>query len=67
MVDCNLTTQNEQRIGLKGGKGLKAPPHPQTPPPATEESQMVEQIMPGTEGQTNSSPADQAEPYGSLA
>lgn len=64
LVDCNLPTHNEQRIGLNGGKGLKAP----TPPiPATEGSQMVEKITPGMEGQMYSSPADQAEPRGALA
>lgn len=44
-----MSTHNEQRIGLNRGKGLKEPPPPK---PTTEISQMVEQIMPGREGQT---------------
>ena len=64
---CNLPTHNEQTNGLKGGMGLKVHPPPQPPLPAWEWLKIVEQIMAGTEGQTNSGPSHWAQPYGAMA
>ena len=63
LVDCNLPTHNEEKIGSKREKadGTPNPPWPQPRP------QMVEQITPWTEGQTNSDPDHRAELYGALA
>lgn len=63
LVDCSLPTHNEEKIGSKREKA-DGTPNPARPHPRP---QMVEQITPWMEGQTNSDPAHQAELYAALA